>query len=135
MVRFLSAAWFDEIDSAGHNPLRLDATGDQRHDLVLHQVVTGTPDGDVDYFVTIQSGRARVERQPEAGHPVPEADVTITSDWPTATAIAQGRLSTQKALMQGRLRVRGDVARLVGRTAQLVGLDAVPASVRENTTY
>ena len=135
MVRFLSPEWFDQIESAGQEQPGPDATADPTDHLSLHQVVTGTPDGDVAYLVMIQAGRARIERQPDGAPPVPDADITITSDWPTATAIAQGRLSTQKALMQGRLRVRGDVARLVGRTAQLVGLDAIPASVRKNTTY
>ncbi len=135
MVRFLSSEWFDQIDATGADPADPDVVADHADDLRLRQVVTGTPDGDVAYMVMIRDGRARVERQPDVSHAPPEADITITSDWPTAAAIAQGQLSTQKALMQGRLRVRGDVARLVGRTAQLAGLDAIPAGVRENTTY
>jgi putative sterol carrier protein len=98
-------------------------------------VVTDTPDGDIGYLVRIESGRVRVERPSDVGGTTADADVTITCDWPTAAAIAQGILSTQKALMQGRLRVQGDVARLVGRTAQLAGLDAVPGRVRESTTF
>jgi hypothetical protein len=62
-------------------------------------------------------------------------DLTITCDWATATGLAQGTLSAQAALMAGRLRVRGDLAGLAGRAADLAGLDPVPASVRRQTTY
>src|ERR1700677_1056754 len=62
-------------------------------------------------------------------------DLTITCDWATATAMAQGHLSAQTALMDGRLRVRGNLARLAGCAADLVGLDPVPAEVRHQTTY
>jgi SCP-2 sterol transfer family protein len=141
MARFLSPAWFDEIDSTDMDPRHPGSmeepgtTEGPGESLVLRQVVTDTPDGDIGYLVRIHSGRVRVERPSEVGGRSGDADVTITCDWSTAAAIAQGNLSTQKALMQGRLRVRGDVARLVGRTAQLGGLDAVPRRVRESTTY
>ena len=47
----------------------------------------------------------------------------------------RGRSPTQAALMAGRLRVSGNMARLSGRAADLVGLDPVPESVRRQTTY
>ena len=58
--------------------------------------------------------------------PRPAPDLTITCDWATAAELAQGKLSAQAALMAGRLRVRGNLARLAGRAADLVGLDPVP---------
>jgi hypothetical protein len=49
--------------------------------------------------------------------------------------MAQGLLSAQAALLEGRLRVKGDLARLSGRAADLAGLDPVPDAVRRQTTY
>ncbi len=131
MARFLSAAWFDEIESASI-PGSCDADPDER--LVMEQVVTGTPDGEVSYLVVVEGKRAHVVR-PSPDDNTAEVELTVTCDWPTATAIAQGRLSTQRALMQGRLRVRGSPTALLRRGAQLAGLDPIPAAIRKNTTY
>jgi hypothetical protein len=159
VARFLSEAWFDEVESSHNGDHGAEgsgrATGHEDH-LVLEQIVTGTPEGQVSYLVVVAGGRARVERHRAppgvdgAGGDRADADradadradadragvqLTITCDWPTATAIAQGRLSTQRALMQGRLRVRGNSSALLGRNIQLANLDPVPPEVRKNTTY
>jgi hypothetical protein len=131
MARFLSADWFDEIESAS-TPGAGNTEPDER--LVMEQVVTGTPDGEVSYLVVVEGRRAHVVR-PSPGDAPTEAELTITCDWPTATAIAQGRLSTQRALMQGRLRVRGSPTAMLRRGAQLAGVDPIPAAIRKNTTY
>jgi hypothetical protein len=49
--------------------------------------------------------------------------------------MAQGRMSSQAALVAGRLRVKGNLTRLSGRSGDLVGLDPVPEPVRKATTY
>jgi SCP-2 sterol transfer family len=131
MARFLSAAWFDEIESAS-TPRSGNPDSDER--LVMEQVVTGTPDGEVTYLVVVEGKRARVVRPSPDGYAA-EVELTITCDWPTAAAIAQGHLSTQMALMQGRLRVRGSPTALLQRSAQLAGLDPIPNTIRKNTTY
>jgi putative sterol carrier protein len=137
MARFLSEAWFAEIESSraevaeGRSSARATDPGGR---LVLKQVVTGTPEGEVSYAVVIEGTAARVERLagPDGSA---DADLTITCDWPTAAAIAQGHLSTQRALMQGRLRVRGSPTEFLRRRGQLASVDAVPSEVRQNTTY
>jgi hypothetical protein len=141
MPRFLSAEWFDEVESASNTGAGNTGAGntgagntDPDGRVVMEQVVTGTPDGEVKYLVVIEGQHARVVR-PSPGDIPAEAELTITCDWPTATAIAQGHLSTQRALMQGRLRVRGSPTALQGRGAQLAGLDPIPAAIRKNTTY
>jgi SCP-2 sterol transfer family protein len=137
MARFLSEAWFDEIESAClevADSRDLGSATDTDERLVLKQVVTGTPDGEVSYAVVIEGTGARIERRrgPDGSA---DADLTITCDWPTASAIAQGRLSTQRALMQGQLRVRGSPTEFLRRRGQLANLDVVPPEVRQNTTY
>jgi hypothetical protein len=142
MPRFLSAEWFAEV---AHHPAPAapaepdagtpDAGGAK---LVLEQVVRDTPDGDVRYRVVVRNGVALVQ-PPSAtttgNGTVPAADLTIACDWPTAVAIAQGSLSTQAALMEGRLLVKGNLARLAGRAGSLAGLDPVSEDVRRQTTY
>ncbi len=129
MVRFLSAEWFAAVAAArGGSPAR---DGEPR--LVLEQIVRATPEGDVRYLVVMNALSAAIEH-PRPGEG-PDPDLTITCEWQTATAIAQGQLSTQRALMQGRLRVRGNLARLSEKLAEVAGLDPVPPEVREKTTY
>lgn len=142
MARFLSAEWFAEI--ARSAPAAIPPPGSPGTPeagaggppLVLEQVVHGTPDGEVRYRVIVTAGAARIE--PAAplvnGAPSPP-DLTIFSDWATASALAQGRLSAQSALMAGHLRIRGSLARLSTWAAGLAGLDPVPPDVRRHTTY
>lgn len=124
MARYLSEEWFALVSSA---PLPEPAI------VVLEQVVRDTPDGSVAYRVEIGPSGARVAWPVPAG--APPADLRISTDWDTAVSVARGDLSTQRALMQGRLRVSGSPDQLAGATSTLAGLDPVPAGVRENTTF
>ena len=124
MAQYLSAEWFALVSSP---PLPEPPL------LVLEQVVGDAPSGRVVYRVEVGDTRARVV------WPVPEdappADLRISTDWATAVSIARGDLSTQRALMQGRFRVSGSPDQLAGATATLSGLDPVPATVRDSTTF
>lgn len=126
MARFLSPEWFAEVAGAG-------APAAPHPVAVLEQVVEGTPDGSVTYRVEVSADRARIV------WPVPERasgpDLRFTSDWSTAVAIARGELSTQRALMQGRLRVSGNPGKLAVLAGELQGPDPVPEGVRRATTY
>lgn len=124
MARYLSAEWFALVSS---DPLPEPAI------IVLEQVVHDTPDGSVAYRVEIGPSRTRVTWPVPPG--APPADLRISTDWDTAASVARGELSTQKALMQGRLRVSGSPGQLAGAPSTLAGLDPVPAGVREKTTF
>jgi hypothetical protein len=141
MARFLSPEWFADVAGAGR-PLRPDGRvgpeGTGGTELVVEQVVRDTPDGEVRYRVVIGGGAAYIEPGPAAGGPngtTGDPDLTIVCDWPTAAAMAQGELSTHAALLAGRLRVHGNLARLTGLSTGLAGLDPVPDQVRRRTTY
>jgi hypothetical protein len=136
VARFLSPEWFAEV--ARHSPTRPSptrpVTAPDEVSLVLEQVVRDGPDGEVRYRVVVTAGGAYIEPPSRlASRPVP--DLTIACDWSTATGLAQGKLSAQAALMEGRLRVKGNLARLSGQAARLIGLDPVPDPVRRQTTY
>jgi hypothetical protein len=131
MARFLSPEWFAEVapDGPGSPAVALD-----RRSLVLEQVVRDSPDGEVRYLVVVTADGAYIQPPSNAGtRPMP--DLTISCDWSTATELAQGKLAAQAALMEGRLRVSGNLARLSGQAANLVGLDPVPDPIRRRTTY
>ena len=122
MARYLSAAWFAAAGAA--DPALAGPV-----ELVLEQVVQATPDGEVRYRVEVAGDQARIVWPvPPAA---PPADLRITTDWPTAVAVARGDLSAQRALMDGRLRIKGSPAGL----ASPPPIDAVPAAVRADTTF
>ena len=137
MARFLSADWFAEVAADGPpEPATASQVAAGSEQLVLEQVVHGTPDGEVRYRVVARDGTARIEPvDVRPNGPAAAPDLTISCDWATAVAMAQGHLSAQGALMAGRLRVRGNLARLSGWAADLTGLDPVPPEVRRRTTY
>jgi len=125
MARYLSAEWFAEAGAS--------AQPDSNAELILEQNVEDTPEGDVTYRVEVQpSGSRLLWPVPEGAAP---ADLVMHCDWNTAVAIARGEVSAQSALMEGRIRVSGDTRRLARPTSDLAGLDPVPASVRQTTTY
>lgn len=127
MVRFLSTEWFERVEAAQGDPPAA-ARGENR--LVLAQAVTDGPEGTVGYQVVVEDGRASVSR----GAP-DDADVTFTTNYATAAAIARGELSTQAALSAGRIRVAGNLGLLVSRHGAITALATVPGTVRRETTY
>jgi predicted lipid carrier protein YhbT len=127
--RFLSLAWIEEASTAVSTSAEL-AEACAGVDLVVQQVVTGGPDGEVRYVVSLRDGEPRL-RPGEAE----EAAVCFTSDWETAVAVATGATSAQDAFTSGRLTVRGDVTALLRHGRALDGLHAVFAELRDRTTY
>jgi putative sterol carrier protein len=125
MSRFLTPEWLDDLaDAAGA------AAGPEGEPFTLQQVITGEPDGEVAWSVTVGEGAVAV-RPGRADSPT----VTFTQDLPTAAAIHSGELSAQSAFMTGRLRVGGDVGQLLERQDTLIALDDVFAATRATTTY
>lgn len=124
MPAFLSPEWFEAVAAAA-----VPGPGGPP-DVVLRQVVTGAPGGDVKYQVEIRAGQASLVVGTSG-----DADMTFTSDYPTAVAIARGERSTEVALLEGRIRVSGNPVTLATHTSAFGHLDAVPAEVRAETTY
>ena len=129
MARYLSSEWFDEVNraAADQSDLAADTAGVA---LTIQQVVTGAPEGDIRYAVRIRNGS--VELRPGESS---DADVTMTEDWDTATAVASGRMSAPTAFMTGRIRVGGNVGMLLDAQGCLQGLDKVFAELRERTEF
>ena len=96
----------------------------------VRQVVTGGPDGDVEYVVRADAGGFSVHRAGEI-----EGDVDVVQDYETAAAISQGRLSPSVAFAGGRLKLGGGAGMLVDHQDAFAGLGALFAQVRADTTY
>ncbi|MBO0691598.1 MAG: SCP2 sterol-binding domain-containing protein [Acidimicrobiaceae bacterium] len=126
MAVYLSAEWFQQVREA----LGPAAADRGAPDIVLRQVVTGTPEGDVSYQVEIRAGHASL-----VAGTTGDADMTFMSDYPTAVAIARGQLSTQSALLEGRIRVHGNPVALSAHQAAFGHLDPLPEKLRAETTF
>lgn len=118
MPVFLSDEWVDALAAAA-----ADAEIAPGADLALRQVVD-----DVSWTVRVRDGRVSIDRDPAA-------DVTLTTDAETAAALVRGDLATQDAFAAGRLRLGGDLQKLLAAASALAGVDAVYAGVRAGTTY
>ncbi len=121
-MRFLSPEWLERMASA-------TSTASPSATLSIHQRVTGGPDGDVEYTLRLEEGRVTFEPGPGEG------DVELVSDYATAAAISQGRLSPANAFAAGRLRVRGSVSALVAHQEVLGDVGKLLAGVADATTY
>jgi putative sterol carrier protein len=106
-VKFLSEDWATAAqDAMNADPGFVGAIGGQT--ARLQQVVTGVPDGDVHYYVKLEDGKAEV-----AIGDVENPDATISQDYPTAKGISTGELSAVAAYMSGKLRVQGNLMKLM----------------------
>ena len=128
MAQYLSGAWIEELNQAGAT---VGGPGPEtaRPTLLLQQVVTGGPHGEVAYAVQL-GDRLKVV----AGR-IPAPDVTITEDLDTAVAVGRGDLSPQDALLAGRVRVSGNVGALLEAQEALSQLAAIFDAVRSRTTF
>ena len=110
MAAFLSDAWFAELETKAGNaspPTELDFT--------LEQVVDGDPTES--WQVQIRDGRVRVVRDSDR-----EADVRLRTDRTTATGIHAGEISAQRAFLDGRLQIGGEVQALMNHREALAEL-------------
>lgn len=114
MVQFLTKDWLAALTETlnGHDGFTA-AIADT--DLTLQFEVSDAPEGtESRYYIAISEGSAAAE----AGD-VDEADATITNNYETATAISKGELNTQMAFMTGKLKVSGNMAKLMMNQAML----------------
>ena len=99
MVQHLSPDWVEQLAVAGGKlPARPGASARLQH------VVSGGPDGEVAYTVTLEDGRiadATVGRDDEA------ADCTLLITHKDAVLIAKGELALEAGYMQGRVKMTG----------------------------
>ncbi len=121
-MQVLTDEWFAAVDAALGS---LDV--DPERAVVIGQEITDAPSdvepsGTLRYRLVIGGGRARIVRGDE-----PAADVTISTPWPLAVAIAEGTTSAQHAFLQGELRIGGDPQMLIAHADVAAAVSRVTA--------
>ena len=107
MSKFLSEEWASEVTTAlGQHQGFKNAIGSA--ELGIQFVVTDGPDGDAEYYLKASGGNSTM-----AVGNLENADVTVRQSYETAAAISKGELNTQTAFMTGKVKVSGNLAKLM----------------------
>lgn len=120
MPKFLTQEWMDAVREAllQSNDVASAVKGVE---LTVQQVVTDVPDqGEVQYWMRFDDGSV------DAGiGGASDADVTITQDYDTAAEMNRGELNAQAAFMQGKLKVTGNMGKLLQHQGAIQALGPV----------
>jgi len=104
MAKYLTQEWLDlQKELAQEFPDRPGATARMQY------VVTGAPDGDVSYYQVITDGKMQ---ESQLGTD-PEAEFTLQQTYADSVSIAKGELDANAAFMQGRIKVTGNMGKLM----------------------
>ena len=104
MPKWLSQEWLDESKKlAESQPERPGASARMQY------VVTGGPEGDIKYYWVLENGKLQESQLGEMA----DAEVTLTQSYDDAKKIQQGELDANAAFMQGRVKVTGNMAKLM----------------------
>jgi len=104
MSKWLTQEWLDETKKmAEGQPERPGASARMQY------IVTGGPDGDVHYYWVLENGQIKESTLGD----LPDAEVTMTQTYEDAMKIQKGELDANAAFMQGRIKVSGNMAKLM----------------------
>src|SRR5437868_12163364 len=104
MPKYLSQEWLDEgTKLAESQPDRPGASARMQY------IVTGGPDGDVHYYWVLENGKLLESKLGDMDDP----EVTMTQTYDDAKKIQTGELDANAAFMQGRIKVTGNMAKLM----------------------
>jgi putative sterol carrier protein len=105
MPKFLTQEWHDESRRmAEGQPERPGASARMQY------VVTGAPDGeDVRYYWVLENGKLLESALGD----LEDSEITLTQSYADAVAIQKGELDPSAAFMQGRIKVTGNMAKLM----------------------
>ena len=104
MAKYLSQEWLDEGRTLAQEfPERPGATARMQF------AVTGGPEGDVKYYQVLDNGKILESTLGEDAN----ADFTMTSSFDDSVKIQKGELDPNAAFMQGRMKVTGNMGKLM----------------------
>ncbi len=106
-VKFLSEEWASAVKEALNSHAGFKSAI-ANADLGLQFNISGTDNGDLGYYLKTSGGDAELNMGQLDG-----ADVTIGQTFETARGIFSGDLNTQTAFMTGKLKVSGNLAKLM----------------------
>lgn len=104
MSKWLTQEWLDETRAMSTDqPERAGASARMQY------VVTGAPDGDIEYYWVLENGKLIESRLGR----LDDAEVTLTTGYADAVKIQKGELDANAAFMQGRVKVTGSMAKVM----------------------
>jgi putative sterol carrier protein len=128
MAKFLSQEWLDEGRKLAQEfPERPGATARMQF------AVTGGPGGDVKYYQVLDNGKILESTLGEDAN----ADFTMTSSYDDTVKIQKGELDANAAFMQGRMKVTGNMGKLMSLMplTQSPEYKAIQQKINEVTEY
>ena len=128
MTKYLTQEWLDLGKELGQDfPERPGATARMQF------VVTGTPEGDVTYHQVLENGKILESTIGEDAN----ADFTITTTYEDSKKIQDGELDPNAAFMQGRMKVTGNMGKLMALMplTQSPEYKAIQEKIRAVTEY
>jgi putative sterol carrier protein len=114
LAKFLTAEWMEALTATlAANEGFKSAIGNAQ--ISLQFDVPDAPEGaEKSYTVSVEGGAAKVAAGPGAS-----PDITIVNNYETAVAMAKGELNTQMAFMTGKIKVSGNMGKLMTNQAML----------------
>jgi len=105
MAKYLTQEWLDQQKKLGESqPERPGASARMQY------VVTSAPErGDIKYYWVLENGKLQESSLGE----MPDAEVTLTLTYEDAVKQQTGELDPNTAFMQGRVKVTGNMAKLM----------------------
>ena len=128
MAKYLTQEWLDtQREIAQEFPERPGATAH------LQYIVTGGPDGEIRYYWIVENGKILEDKLGED----PDAEVTMTITLDDSTKMQKGELDETAAFMQGRLKVQGNMGKLMSLMplTQSPEYKAIKAKITEVTEF
>jgi putative sterol carrier protein len=128
MAKFLSQEWLDlQKDLAQAFPERPGATAHMQYK------ITGAPDGDVSFYTVIENGKIVENSIGEDA----AAEFTMAVTYDDFVKTSKGELDANAAFMQGRLKVTGNMGKLMSLMplTQSPEYKDISAKVNEQTEY
>jgi Putative sterol carrier protein len=104
MSQYLSQEWLDETRKlAESQPVRPGATARIQYN------TTGGPEGDIKYYWILEDGKILDSQLGD----IDDSDFTLTMTYDDAVKVQKGELDPNAAFMQGRMKVSGNMAKLM----------------------
>ncbi len=128
MEKYLTQPWLDaQKELAQTFPERPGATARMQYN------VTKGPNGDVRYFWVVESGKLTTSQLGDD----PDAEFTLSLSWDDSVRIQKGELDANAAFMQGRIKVTGNMGKLMGLLplTQSKEYKDIQTRIREVTDY
>jgi putative sterol carrier protein len=128
MPKYLTQEWLDvQRELAQEFPERPGATARMQYH------VTGGPEGDIRYYWVVVDGKVMEDRLGED----PDAEFTLTLSLEDSIKIQKGELDPNAAFMQGRMKVTGNMGKLMSLLplTQSPEYRAIQEKIRAVTEY